>query len=145
VKAVTESERSVLMAAMDRILPGGAEPGATEANAIAYADWLSRQDEFQSIAGCCSTSLALLDGLARATYGKSFPACSDEERDALLQGVQAVPHPTVQKFFVTLIRLTLSGFLCAPHYGGNRGCVGWRHIGFQPHRLTAGSGEMPGG
>lgn len=143
---MTEHERLLLAAAMDRVLPpDGPGPGATEANAIAYMDWFSATREFQAMAPCCDSGLALLDEMATLTYGRGFLACGSKERDAVLAHAQRVPHPTVQRFFVTLIRLTLAGFLCPPHYGGNRGGVGWRHVGFRPYVTTVGASDVTDG
>jgi gluconate 2-dehydrogenase gamma chain len=139
---VTEKERLVLIAAMDRILPGGSGPGATAANAIAYADWVTRQQEFQPRSHAWRTGLALLDELAVVMWGKSFLACGADEQDAVIQRAQEVPHPTVRRFFATLVEVTLAGFLCPPSYGGNRGRVGWQYIGFRPHPLTTGAGDL---
>lgn len=128
---------------MDSILPADADPGAEEANAIAYADWYLAQPEFVRLSQCCTMGLALLDEVALATYDKAFLSCASLEREMVLQKVQGVPHPTVQEFFVTLIRLTLGGFLCPPSYGGNRDGMGWKYIGFSPQPGELSSPTIP--
>jgi gluconate 2-dehydrogenase gamma chain len=125
---------------MERILPGGSDgPGATEAGAAGYADWIATQPRFASARGAFCTGLSLLDTLAGSTPGRSFAECGPEEQDAILERVQHTPHPSVQRFFLLLVRMTLDGFLAAPEYGGNRDGVGWRSIGFTPHPLTRGA------
>ncbi len=69
-------------------------------------------------------------------WGSDFVACDGARQDAVLRVVQETPHPSVQRFFEVLLRVTLSGYLCAPACGGNRGGVGWRHLGFVPHPFT---------
>jgi gluconate 2-dehydrogenase gamma chain len=121
---------------MERILPGGDGPGATDAHAVGYADWLVGHPQFASVRAVLSTGLALVETLAVSTAGKPFPECGPREQDEVLRRVQQTPHPTVQRFFVLLVRLTIDGFLGAPRYGGNRNRVGWEYIGFMPHHLT---------
>jgi gluconate 2-dehydrogenase gamma chain len=134
---LSAAQRATLGAAMERILPGGDGPGATDANALGYVDWLTRQPRFAPAAHTLATGLALLDSMAAATAGAPFAACPPAGQDEVLRRVQMTPHPTVQRFFVMLVRMTLDGFLGAPAYGGNRGGSGWAYIGFDPHPYTA--------
>ncbi|MGH7718256.1 MAG: gluconate 2-dehydrogenase subunit 3 family protein [Gemmatimonadaceae bacterium] len=136
---LTDEQRQMLAAAMERILPAGRGPGATDADAIGYVEWWTQQDRFQSYVPCLATGLALLESVAVTMWGKSFVACTALEQDAVLRQLQNVPHATVQRFFVMLVRMTLAGFLCAPSYGGNRAGVGWEYIGFTPRPPTAGA------
>lgn len=133
-----ERERRTLEAAMERILPAGEGPGASQAGAIDYVDWLVAQRSFQSSLPGLTTGLRLLDTLA----GGAFADRSEAERDVVLGRVQKVPHPTIQRFFVQLVSATLAGFLCDPRYGGNRGRVGWKSIGFEPVQ-SANNGPSP--
>ncbi len=125
-------ETQTLVAAMEQILPACDGPGATEANVIAYVEWLAGQPRFQSHSRCLSNGLELVESLARAMWNTSFSSCDANQRNAVLQRVHDTPHATVQRFFVMLVRITLAGFLCPPEYGGNRDGVGWDHIGYQP-------------
>jgi gluconate 2-dehydrogenase gamma chain len=132
--ALAEEQRRILVAAMERILPSEPGPGATDAHAIGYVEWITQEDCFQPLSPCFTSGLTLLESLATAMWGKSFPVCRAEERDAVLQKVQSTPHPTARRFFVMLVRMTLTGFLCDPRYGGNRGEIGWEYIGFSPRQ-----------
>lgn len=143
---MTAERRRTLAAAMDRILPPDGGPGASDAHAIGYVDWLIGQIFFRRAARELDAGLDLLDSLAAALWKKEFAACDAVERDAILAEVQRVPHPVAQRFFRMLVHMTLAGFLCSPEYGGNRGCVGWRFIGFTPHPVTwtpSGEGREP--
>ena len=124
---------------MERILPGGDRPGAADSHAIGYADWLFARPAFAKARATAVAGVALLDSIAQGTCGRPFAACSAEERDAAIARLEEVPHPTAQRFFADLVLLTVTGFLCAPRYGGNRGGVGWEAIGFVPHPHTEGA------
>lgn len=136
---MTESEMRILAAAMERILPGDHSTGASDAKSIVYAEWKSEQAHFRSTLGCLTTGLALVDSLAVAMWESDFADCKPGEQDAVLEKVQDTPHPSAQRFFAVLVKLTLAGFLCSPKYGGNSGGLGWKYIGFTPHPLTSGS------
>ncbi|WP_420125462.1 gluconate 2-dehydrogenase subunit 3 family protein [Longimicrobium sp.] len=131
---MTPGERQTLAAAMDRVLPPEPGPGASDANAIGYVDWLIGTEGRSGAA--LGPGLALLDSIAEGTCGRPFAACSPAERDQVLARMQDVPHPTAQRFFRSLVMMTVTGFLCAPRHGGNRGRAGWNAIGFVPHPLT---------
>ena len=133
---LSREQQRTLAAAMGRILPSGDGPGATEANAIGYADWITRQCCFRPSAACFMTGLGLLDGVSNAAYGRAFVVCDAAEQDEVLATICAMPHPTVQRFFAMLVRMAITGFLCPPHYGGNQDEVGWQFIGFVPHPMT---------
>ena len=140
---LTDAERRTLAAAMDRVLPGGEGPGAAGANAVGYAEWAARQPGFGEPARhALATGLRLLDSLAAALWERPFAECAADERDAVLRRVEETPHPTIQRFFVLLVRMTVTGLFCAPSYGGNRGGAGWAWIGFAPHPWTA-AAEAP--
>jgi hypothetical protein len=138
VRGLTMNERSTLAAAMERILPPGNGPSATEVNAVGYAEWMVSGPNFTVAArAVLETGLDLLDLLADTLWGRPFALCAPEERDAVLRRAQETPHPTVRRFFLMLVRMTLTGFFCAPSYGGNRNGAGWASIGFVPHPATA--------
>jgi gluconate 2-dehydrogenase gamma chain len=66
--------------------------------------------------------------------GTPFAKMNAEEQDTYLQGLEAggkdlggVPSDV---FFAHLWDGTLEGFFSDPVYGGNRGMIGWRMIGF---------------
>lgn len=136
---MTEQHRLVLIAAMERILPADPGHGATDANAIGYAEWLMQQHAFRPHLRCWMAGLTLLDQVAQGMWGKSFPLCRAEEQDAAIARLQETPHFSVQKFLVMLIRITLGGFLCPPRYGGNWNLAGWSYVGFDPHPQTTGA------
>jgi hypothetical protein len=134
---LTPAERRTLAAAMDRILPGGPDgAGAADANAAGYAGWITCRPHFAAAMPCLRTGLVLLDSLAAARFGLAFADCDPAERDDVLGRMRAVPHPTVSRAFVMLVRLTLNGVFASPAYGGNARGAGWEFAGFAPHPFT---------
>jgi Gluconate 2-dehydrogenase subunit 3 len=127
---LTDRERETLKAAMDRILPSGDDAGAADADAIAYAEWIVRQDVFQPRASCLRLGLNLIDAFAARRWRKPFLSCDVAERDEVLHRVEHTRLPQTQEFFALLVRMTIAGFLCSARYGGNRNRVGWAFIGF---------------
>jgi gluconate 2-dehydrogenase gamma chain len=113
-----------------RILPTGDSPGAREAGVIYFID----------------RALATFDRDKRAAYRqglrqvqaqrkKLFPTSSSiadlttEQQDQLLRAVENTD-------FFRLVRThTIMAFLSHPSYGGNRGQVGWKLIGFEDKHL----------
>jgi hypothetical protein len=131
---MTDAQYTTLAAAMDRVLPSERGPGAADANTVGFARWTV---DFQPTAAePLAAGVALLDSLAEGMWRRAFAACSPEERDAVLERLHSTPHPTAQRFFATLVRMTITGFLSSPAYRGNRGEIGWRFVGFDPHPLT---------
>ncbi len=137
---MTDEQYRTLAAAMERVLPSERGPGAADANAAVYARWAA--DRYESVERSLSAGLTLLESLAAGMWGRGFSACDGPEKDAVLERLQGTPHPTAQRFFRTLVRVTLAGFLSAPAYGGNRNGVGWSFLGFEPHPLTFGAAEV---
>jgi gluconate 2-dehydrogenase gamma chain len=131
-------EREELGAAMYRVIPSDGDPGAREANVLGYVDWITRQPSFQPAARHLTNGLRLLREVAEGTYGKPFVQCSAQEQDAVLAKMREIPHPVGRRFLAMLVKMTIAGFLSAPRYGGNRGTVGWRFVGFEPRATSAG-------
>ena len=127
---------TTLEAVIGRILPSGEDPGARETGAAEYVERTLREPYFQRLRGPVEGGLALLDEIARSEHGAAFSACSEAAQDAILRDVQAGNRDTPQfpthLFFEILINLALEGFLCSPKLGGNRGQLGWRHMGYDP-------------
>jgi len=109
-----------------RIIPSDDGPGATEAGAVFFIDRALRT--FASDA-----QPAYRDGLAdlKSRAGKasaganSFAELSAAQQDQLLHSIEG------SEFFALLRQHTVLGWLGGPQYGGNRGGVGWKYIGFE--------------
>ncbi len=79
--------------------------------------------------------LAALDEFCRRDGGQAFAGRSADTQDVILQQMEAgqiqFAGPVgAQDFFNLLLQNTMEGFFADPVYGGNRGMVSWRMIGF---------------
>lgn len=108
-----------------QIMPSGDSPGAREAGVIYFIDralatfeadqreaYRKGMDEIQRVRHKMYPGSASIAGLTA------------EQQIALLRAVDK------SDFFELLRKHTLWGFVGSPIYGGNRGKVGWAHIGF---------------
>jgi gluconate 2-dehydrogenase gamma chain len=80
-------------------------------------------------------ALAALEGACRSEYGgKSFGELSDEQKDAVLKGLEdgsfKLDGFDGQSFFTLILTDTRNGFLADPIYGGNKDMAAWKMIGF---------------
>jgi gluconate 2-dehydrogenase gamma chain len=126
---IHEARLRVFAAAADRILPGEHGPGASRAGVAGYLTLCSQAPAFSRVRTRLEEGLDVLQTMAQELYRTDFAECSAVERDQLLLRMQRIPHQATQRFFATLVRLTLAGFLCDPVHGGNRDGIGWLSIG----------------
>lgn len=109
-------------------------------------------------AGQYRAGLGAVDAYARAKFGKKFVDLSEGQQDQLLGDMEAgkatgFTEPTDKGFFKLLRDDTIQGMFCDPLYGGNRGLVGWKLVGYPgaqrgytPHDLhTEGTRLQPQG
>ena len=81
--------------------------------------------------------LRALNDHTHATYGKTFAQLSSAEQDAMLAEMESgkldlklARGLSTRAFFELLLQNTMEGFFADPLYGGNRGMVGWKLVGF---------------
>jgi gluconate 2-dehydrogenase gamma chain len=138
------TEAAAVEAIASRIFPGDADdPGAREADALTYID-RSLGGAYQDLQVAYRRGLAELERLCAARHDASFAELPEEaqdqivgdldERFALLEAGEPPaddPRREILAEFYGMVRQhTLEGMFCDPMYGGNKGCVGWRLIGF---------------
>lgn len=123
---LTAAEAATVAAIAARIVPTTQTPGATEAGVVFFID--------KALAGFAAPALPdLRAGLAdlrkrtaaRAPGTASFAARTRADQDALLVEIEET------RFFGMMRGLVMMGMFSDPMYGGNRGQVGWKLIGFQ--------------
>jgi hypothetical protein len=141
---LTGEQRRTLAAALERILPSDDGSGAAEAGSVRYAERVMAEPRFAEGAARLLGGLELLDSLAAGLWEERFSACTADQRDAVLRQLQMIPHPTAQRFFPLLVKVAVTGFLCAPEQGGNRGGAGWEYIGFDPRPCWPASADSRG-
>jgi len=127
---------ATLQAACSRLIPSDGEPGADEANVVAFIDEQLGRPPVSSFGGELALGLRQMDQLARRLGGAQFSALPAEKQDQVLsklqRGIPLGQRRDSRHFFLVLLTLTLEGFLCDPVYGGNRDQAGWRFLGFSP-------------
>lgn len=155
---LTQPEVRFLDAAVERLIPTDElGPGAAEAGVTCYIDrhlcsawgthgrsyrsgpWLEGVPEqgFQSRLTpqeIYRIGIREVNAFCRARHGKPFeqlPAHGqDEVLKALEQDKVELPSLSSRLFFDLLWRNTEEGYFADPMYGGNRGKVGWKLLGF---------------
>ena len=70
----------------------------------------------------------------RNTYQKEFDRLASSDQLEVLKGLEqgkvALEVVPAQEFFNLLLNATMEGFFADPIYGGNRGKVSWKMVGF---------------
>lgn len=150
-------EAAFIRAASARLIPGDAQsPGAREADVTNFIDkalaspWGGGTDMYASgpwqpgtpqqgyqlkftPAELYRTALAAINQ-ALVDAGTPFEKMSEAEQDAYLtkleSGTEDLDGVPSAVFFSMLLQNTVEGYLADPIYGGNRGMVGWKAIGF---------------
>ena len=109
-----------------QILPSDETPGAREAGIIYFIDRaLTTFDKDKQQA--YRSGLEAIQAKRKELFpqAQSIAGLTSDQQIALLHAIEKT------EFFELLRMHTLIGFLGAPSYGGNRGQVGWKLIGFE--------------
>jgi gluconate 2-dehydrogenase gamma chain len=131
-KVLTTNEARALAAIADRIFPKTDTPGAVEIGALRYIDTALTGD-YASLVPLYRRGIRAVDLHSRAKYGAAFGDLGDRQRDEILTDFEAGRVATFKKaaeFFEAVRYHVLEGVFCEPHYGGNKGMVGWRLVNF---------------
>lgn len=117
-----------LTAALARLVPPGAGPGAVEAGAVEY---IERRFGGGPVARRLAEGLDRLDALARERHGTGFAELEPPRQDEVLRAFEGGGAPNAG-FLRMLVLLALEGSFCHPSRGGNRDGAGWRFAGIDP-------------
>jgi gluconate 2-dehydrogenase gamma chain len=107
-----------------QIIPSDDSPGAREAGAVYFVDqalggfYAPHRTEF------LNDYAEFAAGVSKRFTGVRFADISADRQIACLQSVEET------RFFGSVRFLTILGLLALPGYGGNRGEIGWKLIGF---------------
>ncbi|MCP3058281.1 gluconate 2-dehydrogenase subunit 3 family protein [Myxococcus sp. K38C18041901] len=124
-------EFAVVAAATERILPKDEDPGALDADVPVYIDRILQTPAMQPMRDDFMTGLAALEHRSQRMFQKGFASLTPAQQDELLTLFKDSPPRSGEAHFLELLTvLTLEGFLGDPSYGGNKGKVGWRLMGF---------------
>ena len=110
----------------NRIVPGGATPGARDARVIYFID-NALGSFFAAQLPSFRKGLTDFAGAYATRYGadKPFSAGPEAQQTAWLTEVEKTP------FFTAVRRLTVLGLIALPKYGGNRDNLGWKLLGVE--------------
>jgi gluconate 2-dehydrogenase gamma chain len=109
-----------------QILPSDDGPGAKEAGVIYFIDRAlktfdaDKQDVYRN-------GLLEIENVRKKMFpsAEGIAALSNEQQIELIRSIEK------SEFFEVVRVHTVLGFLGNPSYGGNRGTVGWKYIGFE--------------
>ena len=137
---LTAGAAATLEALVARLIPSDANgPGALEAGAARYID-ASLGGALAAHRQAYAAGLAALEAYARASSAGSFAALPSERQDELIADLEQNRAPgfasSSSAFFELVLGHTFEGTFSDPHYGGNRGFVGWELIGYPGLRLA---------
>jgi gluconate 2-dehydrogenase gamma chain len=131
-KTLTPGEARTLAAIADRIFPKTDTPGAVEIGVLNYID-IALTGDYAPLAPLYRQGLRAVNRLAQAKFDKRFPDLNEEQKDAVLIEFETGSVRGCKKaaeFFETVRYHVLEGVFCEPQYGGNKGMIGWRLVGF---------------
>ncbi|RKH56337.1 gluconate 2-dehydrogenase subunit 3 family protein [Corallococcus llansteffanensis] len=124
-------EYAVVAAATERLLPRDEDPGAQDADVALYIDRILETQGLEAMHRDFLQGLSALERRAQSMFKKSFAQAAPAQQDELLAIFKDSPTGSGEAhFFELLMTLSLEGFLGDPSYGGNKGRVGWRLMGF---------------
>lgn len=130
-KTFTNDEWATLSAAVDRVLPRDADPGALDANVPEYIDRMLQTEQLQQMKAQFVPGVAAIERRAQKMFKTSFAAAKPAQQDELLTIFKNSPEKSGEaRWYEMLVVLVLEGFLGDPSYGGNKGEVGWKLVGF---------------
>lgn len=131
LRTFSSFEYAVVAAATERILPRDEDPGALDADVPVYIDRILQTPALEPVRDDFLGGVAALERRAQRMFQKGFAALTPAQQDELLTLFKdSPPRSGEAHFFELLTVMTLEGFLGDPSYGGNKGKVGWRLMGF---------------
>lgn len=126
ITTLSAAEAAEVDAIANRIVPGGATPGARDARVLYFIDnalgsfFAAQLPSFRQGLADFGSGYAKLHGA-----DKPFSAAPEAQQIAWLQAVDKTP------FFTAVRRLTVLGLIALPKYGGNHDNLGWKLIGVE--------------
>jgi gluconate 2-dehydrogenase gamma chain len=131
LRTLSAFEYAVVAAATERLLPRDEDPGAQDANVALYIDRILETQGMGSMHRDFLQGLSALERRSQRMFQKGFAQATPQQQDELLAIFKDSPAGSGEAhFFELMMTLSLEGFLGDPSYGGNKGRVGWRLMGF---------------
>jgi choline dehydrogenase-like flavoprotein len=119
-----ERDLALLEAAVDRIVPADADPGAIAAGTMGFVR--KRLEASKPLGDAVRTGLRATDEATKDRHKIGLPEIGPQEREAVLQARADEP------WFGSLAETTAEGFYADPGNGGNRDAVSWKMLGYEP-------------
>lgn len=137
---LSSQQKQTLRAAVDRIIPPDDDPGAWESGVCDYLERQFETDLLPMFDSYCA-GLTALEAESAARFQQDFTLLSDEQRDKVLEHIEAgevlTAWDVVPRFFFNLlVNTTAEGFYSNPEQGGNRNSVSWTMTGFEEAAAT---------
>ena len=127
----TDGEWAILVAAVDRMLPRDEDPGGVEAGVPEYIDRMLQSPVLAQMKTNFLSGLPALDRRAQRLHKVGFAQATPVQQDEVLAIFKNSPEKSGEaRWYEILLVLCLEGFLGDPSYGGNKGEVGWKLVGF---------------
>jgi gluconate 2-dehydrogenase gamma chain len=124
----TAAEAADIAAIAARFVPTTDTPGATEAGVIHFIDRTFRTDAAPELADFRTGLAAVRERVIAQRPGVTrFALLPVTDQDAVLAELEAKQVP----IFGWMRFLVMVGMFADPRYGGNRGELGWKLIGFE--------------
>ncbi len=149
-----DAEARAVEAISERIIPdGGDGAGATSAGVVYYID-RSVSGISQNLQHVYRTGLRALERYCSEEHSAQYVDLSAEQQDDVIRrflGPEVMADtetpqmygdevwergeldedlPLLRRLFAVVREHAIEGFFCDPVYGGNRGAVGWKLVGF---------------
>ena len=125
LEVLTADQAAEIEAAASRIIPTDDTPGAREAGVIYFID--RALGTFATDGrGDYEKGLSVLQAKTYELFPNTqkFSQATSDQQDTVLKALEEQP------IFELILTHTIMGFLADPAWGGNRGAVGWKLIGF---------------
>jgi gluconate 2-dehydrogenase gamma chain len=132
---LNRAEAAAVDALAARIMPGDEDdPGAREAGVVTYID-RGLAGFFRDQQWFYREALRELDRHCTRQRGLRFAELDGDAQDEVVGELDALARADTEgsllgTLFALVREHTVQGMFCDPAYGGNRGEVGWRLVGF---------------
>jgi len=130
-------EWATIEAATARIVPTDQDPGAKEAGAVNYIDQ-QLAVYYHNAQQLYHDGIKRLDAQSQKLHGAKFVDLSPEHQDMVLEDAEK----NDPGFFGALRQHTMEGCLADPEYGGNKGRIMWKVVGFPGRKLPEGYTDL---
>ncbi|MCJ8167339.1 gluconate 2-dehydrogenase subunit 3 family protein [Pontibacter sp. E15-1] len=112
---LSPSQEGLLTQVVDTIIPATDTPGAKDLNVHVFVQKMLIDCNEKETQDNVVTGLKTLKAKAKQQYGKTFGACTTEERIALLSAMEKSEVAAEQDFYRTVKGLTVRGYMTSEY------------------------------